>query len=161
MDGNHAHTNLFKTEMIDGDYWEKLENVKTSNTARNPHYPTIYTVKQRHCNIVSKVRFLKIALRYSCRGCPGQGLRDTGRCQTCKKSEERFFSVNKKIFLAEIQSCYQNGNGNIYMLWILINATNSNCWNLVQRHWFHFKIKIRAQWTPVIRPAPYVSHHFS
>ena len=63
LDGNHAHSNLFKTEMIDGDYWEKLENVKTSNTARNPHYPTIYTVKQRHCNIVSKVRcFIDLSL---------------------------------------------------------------------------------------------------
>ena len=57
LDDNHIHTNLFKTELIDGDYWEKLENVKASNTARNPHYPTIYTVKQRHCNIVSKVSF--------------------------------------------------------------------------------------------------------
>ena len=58
LDDNHVHTNLFKTELIDGDYWEKLENVKASNTARNPHYPTIYTVKQRHCNIVSKVKKL-------------------------------------------------------------------------------------------------------
>ena len=58
LDDNHVHTNLFKTELIDGDYWEKLENVKASNTARNPHYPTIYTVKQRHCNIVSKVKVL-------------------------------------------------------------------------------------------------------
>ena len=57
MDDNHVHTNLFKTELIDGDYWEKLENTKASNTARNPHYPTIYTVKQRHCNIVSKVGY--------------------------------------------------------------------------------------------------------
>ena len=58
LDENHLKTNLFQTELIDGDYWEKLKNVKKSNTAKNPHYPTIYTVKQRHCNIVSKVNII-------------------------------------------------------------------------------------------------------
>ena len=162
MDGNHAHTNLFKTEMIDGDYWEKLENVKTSNTARNPHYPTIYTVKQRHCNIVSKVRFFKNCSEVFASGLPWSRTPGHRPVSTLQQIWAKIsFRRIKKNFLAEIQSCYENGNGNIYMLWILINATNTNCWNLVQRHWFHFKIKIRAQWTPVIRPAPYVSHHFS